>query len=48
MQAYVDLNSKHLKIIFIGIFYCLKQILTLIFNLRDKGYLSWILFKFKV
>jgi hypothetical protein len=26
MQAYADLNSKHLKIIFIGVFYSLKQI----------------------
>jgi hypothetical protein len=28
MQAYADLNSKHIKIIFIDIFYCWKQILN--------------------
>jgi len=47
MQAYdneADLNSKHLKILFNGIFYCLKQM----FNVRDQGYHFWILFKFNI
>jgi len=37
-----DLNSKHLKIMFIGIFYCFMQI----FKVRDQGYQFWLLFKF--
>jgi len=43
-----DLNSKHLKILFIGIFYCLKQMLKFVFKVLDQGYHFWILFKFNV
>jgi hypothetical protein len=43
-----DLNSKHLKIMFLGIFYCLKKYLTLIFKVLDQGYHFWILYKFNV
>jgi len=44
----VDLNSKQIKIMFTGIFYCFYNYLTLIIKVRDQGYHVWILFKFNV
>jgi hypothetical protein len=44
-----DLNSKYLlKIMFIGIYYSLKQKLKLIFKVRDHVYHFWIMFKFNI
>jgi hypothetical protein len=50
MQDYdVMLNlTVYIMLLFIGLLCCLKQILKLIFKVRDQGYRYWLLFKFNV